>query len=261
MPVWLRVALILAVPYFGWDFLMILDDSHHWFWTISRPHYEISFSIETPDGAVHAGKGVVEPVYFAPPSWEHLLPPIPEFGGPGLPVFGRFLNGEAVTLGLPDGKVICMLLNEQFDSIENPKRHYRIFEIADRLLTTDEKIPFLRFGREPFIEAHTAALVSGSAEIPIDLLPSMVVFLDGANPHSAHVFDPANPEKWLGPGAKFLGATITVTKAPIQSDLQKFVPWLRDPKPLGDMDFWLHGTTPQDPFADEIRDGRYTLTH
>jgi hypothetical protein len=227
--------LIAAGLYLGWDALVVLDMDYHLFWTVSRPHYEIAFTIETRAGTQTA-RSVVEPVYFSAHAWDKLLPPIPDFGiGP--PAFGRMLNGEAAATRLPDGKVVCMLLKGQLTPKGIPGKVDYIFELADKLLTHDDRIPFPHYGRAPFIDSHTAMLISGSAEIPLDLVPSMVVFLDGADRRSAHLVDPTNPEKWLGPGTKFLGARISVTKAPVSSDLQAFLPWLAKVEPTGHQPF------------------------
>jgi hypothetical protein len=95
-------------------------------------------------------------------------------------------------------------------------------------------------------------LISGTAEIPLDLMPSMLVFLDGADMHSAHVFDPVNPEQWLGQGVRFAGARISVTTAPVSSDLKAFLPWLRSPPPRGRQSI--------DPFAVEAQIADYPDT-
>jgi len=41
----------------------------------------------------------------------------------------------------------------------------------------------------------------------------MIVLDDPANPFFAHLFDPEDPERSLGSGARFLGAQIAVTKS------------------------------------------------
>jgi len=92
-------------------------------------------------------------------------------------------------------------------------------------------------------------------------MPPMVVFTEQNNPHSAHVFDPRDPEHWLGPNVKFLGARIEVTRDAAGSDILSVLPWLRVPPELRDR----HGidmsgplTTRDDPFVSETRRGFLT---
>jgi len=223
----LRGLLIVIGVNIGWGVLTELGRDYHLFWIISRPHYEIAFTIQTPAG-VQTATSVVEPVYFIDPGWDDVsiwsLVWTEGFGPP----FGHNLNGGAVAMRLPDGKVVCMLRERQLE------KNHSIFDVADRLLTRDKRIRFWSWnGIDPTIDANTAMQISGSAEIPPDLTPAMVVFLNGADMNSVHVFDPANPGQWLGPGARFLGARISVTKAPVSSDVHAFLPWLHDYPPKG----------------------------
>jgi hypothetical protein len=57
----------------------------------------------------------------------------------------------------------------------------------------------------------------------------MIVLDDPVNPSSAHLFDPEHPERSLGSGARFLGAQIAVTDAPVSHDIEAVLPWLADP--------------------------------
>lgn len=220
MRTWLKVLLSIAVLYFGFDLLVIWDSNSHFLWSIIRPHYDVSFSIRTADGEVHTAHSVVEMVYLAEPQWEELLPPVPRIGW-GPPAFGRMLNGEAGALAMPNGAVVCMLFFYQSDA----RKHSAVWDLADRLLDYDrERAP--RMMGQPFIDSRVAESVSGSAEIPLSMMPDMVVFLDAKNSHSAHVFDPEHADKWLGAGTTFLGARISVTKAPISFDAEARLPWL-----------------------------------
>lgn len=136
---------IILIPFaliFAWDLFVFIaaNQPRPWLWIYRRTHYEVTFSIELQDG-VHTAKDVVEAVYLADPSWDHTIPPLPTFG-PG-PIDGHFLNGEAVTMCLPDGKAISMALVRQFEGIRR-KLDYAttrsisndlIFELANELLT------------------------------------------------------------------------------------------------------------------------------
>jgi hypothetical protein len=61
------------------------------------------------------------------------------------------------------------------------------------------------------------------------LLPPMIVLDDPANPFFAHLFDPQDPERSLGSGARFLGAQITVTNEPLSHEIEAILPWFADP--------------------------------
>ena len=71
--------------------------------------------------------------------------------------------------------------------------------------------------------------LAGDSDIPIDLLPPMIVLDDPANRFFAHLFDPEDPERSLGSGARFLGAQIAVTNEPVSHDIEAILPWLADP--------------------------------
>src|SRR5258706_15919301 len=57
----------------------------------------------------------------------------------------------------------------------------------------------------------------------------MIVLDDPANPFFAHLFDPEDPERSLGSGARLLGAQIAVTNEPVSHDIEAILPWLVDP--------------------------------
>jgi hypothetical protein len=243
---------LLLALYVAWGIFIAGESSWHVFWTISRPHYRLSFAIQTADG-VHSAQTVVEAEYFEIPSWEK-MPPLDM--GEGF-CCGETLVGGAAASQLPNGEVVCMLLDNV--NVFGAPRRYSVFEIADALLTDIPNSPFASaYGRQRMIDARTGSLVSGGADIPLDLMPPMVVFTEQNNPHSAHVFDPRNPERWLGPDAKFLGARIEVTREAVGSDILSLLPWLRVPPELRDrhgVDMIVALTTPDDPFASETRRG------
>ena len=240
MPALLKIVLAPFVLILAWDLFVIIDASQPrpWLWIVRRPHYEVTFSIEMPDG-VHTATGVVEAVYFAQPWWDQTIPEAPSFG-PG-PIDGRQLNGEAVTMCLPGGKAISMALVRQFAGI--PRRldyastpsiwNNLIFYLADKLLTQSHPEAFAKvkyLGNEWVndISAFSASSIFGSYRIPGDLVPSMVFFENGADVHSAHLFTPENPKQWLGTGAKFVEATLSLTDAPTHSDSERCLPWLKE---------------------------------
>ena len=135
------------------------------------------------------------------------------------PPGGAIYRGQAATLRLPDGKVLCLMtagiVGRKLPSIVG---------IADRLLA-----PLQRSGgRRDMIDTSNAPRISGSAEIPPNLLLPILLFENPDDPRSAHVFDPEQPEQWLGPDARFLGAQIAVTSEPRTTGIATVLPWLAD---------------------------------
>jgi hypothetical protein len=107
-------------------------------------------------------------------------------------------------------------------------KYLTVAEIADRLLSVNSS-PVGPKIKWPLITAANAATVAGSSVIPTELIPTMIVLDDPANPSSAHLFDPEHPELTLGPGARFFGAQIAVTHDPVTHDVAVVLPWLADP--------------------------------
>jgi hypothetical protein len=236
----------------AWIGFLAVENSWRVFWTISRPHYKLSFKIQMPDG-IHSAQTVVEITYFEMPGWETI--PFVDFS----PNFrsGTNFAGHAAAMRLPDGKAV--ILFARFGGGFDDAPHAAIETIADRLLTTDPEIPFARsdgvWPDNKIIDANTGDFVSGGADIPLDMMPPMIVLTDASNIHTAHVFDPRDPERFLGPGARFLGARIEVTKQTVGSDILSVLPWLDPPglRTAHPFNLALDGplTTRDDPFATE----------
>jgi hypothetical protein len=143
----------LLALYVAWGIFVVGEGSWHLFWTVSRPHYRFSFAVQTAD-AVHSAQTVVEVEYFEIPSWEK-LPPLDM--GEGF-CCGHTLVGRAAALQLPNGDVICMLLDNV--NVFGEPRRYSVFEIADALLTDIPNSPFaFAYGRQRMIDARTGFLV------------------------------------------------------------------------------------------------------
>jgi hypothetical protein len=200
-------------------------------WIISPVHYRLSFSIEE-DGRVYSGDTVVQVEYRRIPSWQVDMPLYGIYfpnggassnGGPAASV--ELPNGKAVSL-LPDGR--ALYLTHLDVRAFGGQRRYTVLEIANRLLTKDPNVKFATASDPNFrvITAETAPFVSGRADIPLELMPPMAVLTDADDPQSVHVFDPTDPQQWLGPGAKFLGARIEVTHDPLSSNTEGILPWL-----------------------------------
>jgi hypothetical protein len=134
-------------------------------------------------------------------------------------------QGQAGILKLEDGRMTFLLLNADYLVAG---KHYGVPELANRLLSirgssTGPKQEWL------MITASNAPTVTGASDIPIGLLPPMIVLDDPADPSSAQLFDPEHPHLSLGRGARFLGAQIAVTNDPVSHDVERVMPWLTDP--------------------------------
>jgi len=136
---------------------------------------------------------------------------------------------------LPGGKAISMVLQYQFGIIPKTGAYTgrdvdrrNIFSIANALLAQDHPEAFAHVTQQPFVTAPSTGSISTTRKtIPAERVPTMVFFENASDLHSAHLFDPKSPERWLGPASKFLGATLAVTNAPVQSDSAKCLTWLK----------------------------------
>jgi len=179
--------------------------SYKWGWTRIPVHYRLSFTVEA-NGVPRTGATVVQVTYQTAPSWQAWA-----FldGGPI-----EIYKGEAATLPLPDGKMLCLTVRGQ--AVVDAKLTSAAL-LAHRLLSPPN---------QSSIDASNASRVSGSAEIPLELLPTIVIFEDPKNPHTAHLFDPEHAERWLGPDGKFVGAQIAVTTEPLSTGIGEKLSWL-----------------------------------
>jgi hypothetical protein len=223
------VAAVVAV--LVWYGTIVTAYNYKWGWIEVPVHYRLKFGVEI-GGVAYTGSTVVQVNYQQIPLWQDLF-------GPGI---AALYKGQAGLLKLPDGKMVCLMPNAQ--NLVYGKQYYSVAAIADRLLSINGS----RTGPKEkwhVIHASNAATVAGNSDIPIELLPPMIVLDDPANPFSAHLFDPEHPERSLGSEARFLGAQIAVTDAPVSHDIEAVLPWLTDPA----IPQMLH--RPGDPFFQE----------
>lgn len=219
---------VLAV---GGIWLLGVAGEHKWGWIEVLVHYRFSFEVEVA-GVAYTGSTVVQVTYTRVPSWEAMT----------MPSDRAIYQGQAAVLKIEDGKMICLMPGARH--LIYGKAFQSVSWIADRLLTA-EGAGTRGWKERVRIGVDTAARASGSAEIPLELLPPMIVIGDPAEPRSAHIFDPEHPEHTLGPGARFLGAQIAVTNEPATIGIENDLTWLRGPSVAVDL------TQANDPFNQE----------
>jgi len=202
-------------------------------WREVLVHYRLSFSVEVR-GVSYEGSTVAQITYRQIPYWQTLTEP----------GFASLYKGQAGCVKLPDQKMICLMPGGQNMIFGKP--FYSVAVIADRLLSV-EGSPTGPKVKWRLIGAPNAATVAGSSDIPIGLLPPMIVLDDPAHPSSAHIFDPERPEKTLGAGSRFVVAQIAVTNDPVSHDIETVLPWLADPEIPQML------SEPGDPFRQENR--------
>ena len=211
------VAVPIAVIAAGllWFGTILAAYNYKWGWLEVPVHYRLTFGVEV-GGVAYTGTTVVQVLYQHIPHWQVLV---------GLGIAALY-EGQAGCVKLADGKMVCLLPNAK--NLVHGKGYRSIPDLADRLLSVNGSPTGPEKKWDP-IFASNAASVTGSSDIPLDLLPPIVVLNDPANPSSAHLFHAEDPERTLGPGARFLGARITVTNEAIPHDIETPLPWLADP--------------------------------
>jgi hypothetical protein len=217
------VLILLALPLvaiagvFVWYAVLVTAYQHKLGWLEVVVHYRIAFGVEV-DGSTDNGSTVVQVTYQEIPHWQDLF-------GPGI---AAIYKGQAGCVKLSSGKVVCILPGARSLNVYS-KMNRNVGALADRLLSVLGS-PVGPKSKWTPIQASSAASVSGTADIPLDLLPAIIVLDDPLNPASAHLFDPEHPERSLGPGSRFLDATIAVTSDPVSDHIERTLPWLADQK-------------------------------
>jgi len=222
------VAIVAVLVWYG---TVVTAYNYKMGWIEVPVHYRVTFGIEV-GGVAYSDSTVVDVNYQQIPHWQVLF-------GPGI---ASLYQGQAGLLKLPDGKMVCLMPRGSY--VVADRQNFSVPELADRLLSVNGSPTGPKKEWTP-IGAWNAPTVAGHSDIPIELLPPMIVLDDPANPSSAHLFDPEHPERSLGPGARFLGAQIAVTDAPVSRGIEAALPWLADPA----IPQMLNGR--EDPFRQE----------
>jgi hypothetical protein len=227
------VIVVLIALLFGYSGALYLTQTYGLGFRQVSVHYRFTFGVEVA-GVAYNGSTVVRGLYQQVMWWQVV-------SDPG---FAAFHDGQASCVKLADGRMICLLpVDSSF--VRGRKYFYPgVNGLAARLLSVNGSPTGPKEKINDIFPAN-AATVTGSSDIPMSLLPPIIILDDPSNPSSAHVFNPEQPERSLGLGARFLGARIAVTNEPVSRGIETLLPWLADPKTPQEL------TNSNDPFPHE----------
>lgn len=133
-------------------------------------------------------------------------------------------SGEAVIVDLPDRPDVFVLL-----AGPRPDGSYSGGPGGIDVLVSDACGLKERRGRRNWSEyVRFVGQVTGTCAVPEEELPLMVAFGDEADPTSVERVFPGDPEPVLGPGVRFVGASVTVTDAPVTTGIGGRLTWLSE---------------------------------
>jgi hypothetical protein len=198
-------------------------------WVEVPVHYRLSFGVEV-GGIRYTGSTVIQFIYREIPYWQMLT----------VPTSAALYKGQAGCVKLPNEKMVCLMPGAKTMVFGKP---FYVVGLPNDLLSVNGSPTGPKEKSRP-IGVSNAATVFGSSDIPINLLPPMIVLDDPARPSSAHLFDPKHPEQTLGAQSRFLGAQIAVTDDPVSQGIETILPWLH---PGRSQRF----SNPGDPFEQE----------
>jgi len=138
--------------------------------------------------------------------------------------------------GLPETKGVRSRVRGEAIFIELGKGHHVVALLALGRWGEDKyrmsSLPLLAFlaaGRK--IEWFDVKNQKGSVPLKGDLIPTLVTFADVNDARSARVVPPDQFGSVFGPGYRFAGATIEITKDPITTGIKNKLPFLNRPFP------------------------------
>lgn len=164
--------------------------------------YKMTVEVETPSG-IRSGSGVRQMSLVTPP----FLP---------IPVNSRstwHLKGEAVTVELPDGRLLFAInLGEHVDFMQPTDGMSRLFR---------------RYGRgapKPIsIWSNSRRLKASDYD---NFMPMLVTFDDVNDPSTARLVEPDELDAEFGPGFKLHRITINQTNERVSEGIEEYLPWM-----------------------------------
>jgi hypothetical protein len=175
------VFLTLVMVVVGFLALLMVADKYHWGWTEVSILYRFSFGVEVGD-VPYTGATVVQIAYTEVPRWQ-------AWAWIDSPAGGAVSNGEPAAVRLPGGKVLCLMV--QGGIVDGKKEHHNSLELTSLLLGPLDPSG----GGRAILHSSDLKHLVPSVEIPLSMLPTMLIFDDFNNPKSAHIFDPQRPDQ------------------------------------------------------------------
>ena len=170
--------------------------------------YKMTVEVETPSG-IRSGSAVRQIALVASPNFACSL-------GESRP-FWR-LKGEAVTVELPDGRLLFAIsLGEHVDPNQPTGQISRLFN---------------RYGRgapKPIsIWSNSRRLKASDYD---NFMPMLVTFGDVNDPSTARLVEPDELDAEFGPGFKLHRITINQTNERVSEGIEEYLPWMREAEP------------------------------
>jgi hypothetical protein len=133
-------------------------------------------------------------------------------------------TGEAVIVELPERPDVFVLM-----ASPRPDGTYSGGAGAFHVLLSNACRLKERRGKRNWSEfVRFVGTVKGACAVPEERLPLMVTFADEADPTSVERIFPNDPQSTLGQGVRFIGATVTLTDAPVTTGIGERLTWLSD---------------------------------
>lgn len=165
--------------------------------------YKMTVEVETPSG-IRGGSTVRQIALVTPPNFACSL-------GESRPVWR--LKGEAVTVELPDGRLLFAISQgEHLDPMQPTAQMSRLFD---------------RYGRgapKPIsIWSNSRRLKASDYD---KFMPMLVTFGDVNDPSTARLVEPDELDAEFGPGFKLHRITINQTNERVSEGIEEYLPWM-----------------------------------
>lgn len=221
------LALLIALAWY------VLDRMH----PVSERHYRLDVTFEV-DGVPVTGSGVQKLI-------------VRRVRGLSAKRAVWTASGDAVIVDLPGrGAVFVLVTTPTSDGTYTHGTKGRF----DTLVSDACELKKKRGKRDWSEYVRSVGELTGSCAVPDNVVPLMVRFADEAEPGSIERVYPDTPETSLGPGVRFLGATVTVTDAPVTTGIGTRLTWLsKYPEPS----LKPGRSTATPPFSQTIRHGYF----
>jgi hypothetical protein len=207
-----RIALIVgAVAVLSLGYCVFLSNYSH--------RYRLTIEVQTPDGIKTASSVIQASATSTTP----IL-------GTGL---STTFKGDATFLDLGRGKNVVAVL----------ARGDEAGQMAAPVILAMEAFGVRNCTTYDMCDWQAMQSMTGTRNLPDNLLPTLVTFSDPNNPRTAEVIKPNEFETVFGPGYRFIGARIEMTRDPVTRNIEKILPWLKGFKGVtgGEFDLtWQH---------------------